>query len=72
MIKKAFIEFDRKENILIEIRRFGSPVILKASIAPVGGYLQDVILSGGGGGGGGYLQDVILSKSILIVNGSKI
>ena len=56
--KKAFIEFDRKENILIEIRRFGSPeiVILKASIAT----------------GGAYLQDVILSKSILIVNGSKI
>ena len=56
--KKAFIEFDKKENILIEIRRFGSLeiVMLKASIAPVGG----------------YLQDVILSKSILIVNGSKI
>ena len=54
--KKAFIEFDRKENILIEIRRFGSPEMLKASIAS----------------GGGYLQDVILSKSILIVNGSKI
>ena len=54
--KKAFIEFDRKENILIEIRRFGSPEMLKASIAP----------------GGEYLQDVILSKSILIVNSSKI
>ena len=51
-------KFDRKENILIEIRRFGSPeiVMLKASIAS----------------GGGYLQGVILSKSILIVNGSKI
>ena len=56
--KKAFIEFDRKENILIEIRRFGSPeiVMLKASIASHGG----------------YLQYVILSKSILIVNSSKI